>query len=358
METKDLIARDIDSLYRKLYISSNSKKELYSRDFSSISILNQMINGIQLDNPFPINKRRLLSEEILNSFEKLYSISLGAIKGYQKMDFKLFEGMDTNLSMSDKKDLLRGFLEYLGSPFLELYRELVNSNRVLFVDEEGIEGEAICLPTLNSYYLCISNYYNQDLVDIETIVHELSHIYSLKFLSNYRNPKYNLIYNFYGETIPLLVELLYYYYLLEHHSFEEIIRRHRNQQDANMLYHYKTIYYLYHVLGMDNISFSCDNVNYVIDGNIHLDHFEGEYYQFGEEYKRGDLTSFNYAVSNIKAHELCSQILNGKEPIKAINEHLISTQYDGIFSKEKITPSNMLEGVHKRNRELRRLYKL
>ena len=62
--------------------------------------------------------------------------------------------------MSDKKDLLRGFLEYLGSPFLELYRELVNSNRVLFVDEEGIEGEAICLPTLNSYYLCISNYYN------------------------------------------------------------------------------------------------------------------------------------------------------------------------------------------------------
>ena len=104
METKDLIARDIDSLYRKLYISSNSKKELYSRDFSSISILNQMINGIQLDNPFPINRSRLLSEEILNGFEKLYSISLGAIKGYQKMDFKLFEGMDTNLSMSDKKD--------------------------------------------------------------------------------------------------------------------------------------------------------------------------------------------------------------------------------------------------------------
>lgn len=103
MEIKELIARDIDSLYRKLYITSKSKKELYSRDFSSIAVLNQMINGTQLDNPFPINRSHLLSEEILNNFDKLYGISLAAIKGYQKMDFKLFRGMDTNLSMSDKK---------------------------------------------------------------------------------------------------------------------------------------------------------------------------------------------------------------------------------------------------------------
>lgn len=357
MEIRDLIKRDIDALYRKMYISSKSKKELYSRDFSSIAVLNQMINGVLLDNPFPINKSRLLSEDILNNFDKLYDISLNAIIGYQKMDFKIFKGMDTNLSMKDKKYLLREFLEYLGEPFIELYRNLVGENRILFVDDDSIVGEAICLPTLDSYYLCISNYFYQDLVDIETIAHELSHIYSLKFLSKYRSPKYNIIYNFYCETIPLLVELLYYYYLLDHHMFESIIRKHRNELDAIMLYHYKTIYYLYHVLEMDDISFVCDNVNYSIKGDVHLGGFDGEYYQFGEEHKSGDLTSFNYAVSNIKAHELCEQILNGEEPIKVINEFLMTTQYEGLFQSEKIDPHNMLESVRKRNKELRQLYK-
>lgn len=357
MEIRDLIQRDIDRLYKNVYISSKTKKELYSRDFSSIAILNQMINGYSLDNPFPINKSHLLSEDILNNFDKLYSISLKSIKGYQEMNFKLFDGMDTNLSLKDKKYILKGFLDYLGAPFIELYKDLIRDNRILFVDDDSIAGEAICLSTLDSYYLCISNYFYKDLVDIETIAHELSHIYSLKFLSKYRNPKYNIIYNFYGETIPLLVELLYYYYLLDHHMFERIIRRHRNELDAMMLYHYKTIYYLYHVLEMDNISFECDNINFSIEGDVHLEGFEGEYYQFGEEHKKGDLTSFNYAVSNIKAHELCEQVLNGKAPIKVINDFLMTLQYEGLFASDEMNPHKMLESVKIRNRELKQLYK-
>ena len=358
MEISELIEKDLNRLYKKVNRLGKVKTELYYKDFSTLSELSEMIYGKCLDNPFPFKKNYGLDLRGVLNNDKLYNLVYKCIKGYQNMNFKIFTKVGINLSPNEKEDLIRGFLEYLGTPFFDLYKSLRNDNRIFFVDKSQIYGESFCLPTLDSYYLCVSNKDVDDLDIIITIAHELAHIYSYRFLVNYRHSDYSLTNFLYRESLSLAFELLFYYYMLEHHIFPEIVRVNRNTIDTYILNLYKEIYYFFTAWGMDDTSIAFDGLQYTIEVDINIDDFKGKDYQFDNDYKNGDLENISYVVGNIRAHELCDSLLNTKDKIKVINEFLMTFQYEIIFQSEKLNPQIMLDGVRKRNRELRQIYKI
>lgn len=329
MELKEVVNLDflkLDSSYRSASLSQRKRLEFDKLVFNDISNVSGL--GVELR----VNYKNLpfsLIYYIESKLEELDSISTSAIQAFKDVDFKCFHvDKYKKLSLKSKKEILGEFYRYFNSKYARIYNQMLDDNRIFSSGFDGNAGLAFPLPAIGSYYLGVALGEQNDLEALETIIHELSHIYSYMFLSNYRhNAIYNLNNSLYTETLPLYAELSFYDFLIRNRFFDTDMEFMRNNEDYLNLFWYKTIKYITTVGVRPNTQLYSNDVEYTMTGDIHLDIDEGiPFFRFPDEMAKGDLVNFKYAISLLEAYNMLEQERAGEKPEKISNEFLIKMQ--------------------------------
>lgn len=91
-------------------------------------------------------------------------------------------------------------------------------------------------PSIDRYYIAITEDQINDIFDLETLVHELLHIYIDIFAHNYNwHLNLNLMKGFYYEAPSLYGELSLFEYMKKNNIYSEEMRKHRNIIDYFLL---------------------------------------------------------------------------------------------------------------------------
>lgn len=324
---------DIEELSKRYLTASKSIKRRIINDFEYADSLAERLDiKLQIPNykvsykDFGLYMNQV--DECLMDFEGMADVIIGMFK---EMDFYSFYQISHEyMSKHDQELLMSEFLDYFLKDLFSIYQSLIKDDRVIIGDLGSNLGESFFLNQINSHYIVLSPNNKSGYIMLETIIHELCHIYSAIFMKNYRySGQYNLDNGFFGETISLYSELSLYEFLKKKCAIGVGGDLQRNLVDYYILTYFKTIKYLCEMAKRVDTSFRSNNVEYWVDGNNRLivDNDTGMY-SYPEFYSNGSLLDVRYALSTIEAFNLLERERNGENPKKIINEFLISCQND------------------------------
>lgn len=357
---------------RLIYIKKLLEQEKIGRGKSMLRRLAYDIDSFNslvclLDNhdlemeSIPEKKDNYFMYKVMNNLDYLEQIADCIIDFYKDIDFYYYQNRpDLKLSSKEKKEIFSDFLKQFSNDAYLVYKDLYNEKRIFFSDLGNELGESFILSELDEYFIALSGDNNNDLLEIETYIHELMHVYSHKFLKNYSwNHSKNTLNGFYLETIPLFSEIAFYNWLESVGFSKNDLLFHINLNDFVNLRFYKTIKYLSQISLRDDAFVVCDNINYKVYGNNDLDIDQGiPFYGYSESYKSGGLNNFQYGMGLIDAYSLLERKINGEDTSKLINEYLLTLQnpfkfYSDIMRGYDVT--FMRDTVLKHNSELKEL---
>lgn len=286
---------------------------------------------------YPVPQKELFPYKIQQNFDYLDEIAKTVIGIYKSINFYYYkrEGK-VYLSPQDKKDIMREFLEYFCPAARDLYKEIYDNGKVFITNLDGNMGESYILQNIDDYYLAIDQKDLGDILELETYIHELMHIYSHHFLHNYTwNSAKNTFNGFYLETIPMYSELEFYRFLKEKGIFGDNLHFHRNVIDYNILTYFKGMHYLSEMdFRVDN-EIICDNCNYKVSGNNILKEDEGvPFFEYQDWYKEGCVNEFCYGMGIIDAYDILNQNDDGKSSDRLIRKYLLSLQNPNKFDED------------------------
>lgn len=319
---KKLSSLSSTMLYRMSYDIDNYNSLVEDLGFDELRIISPNVN----------RKVLYLGDKAMLYLDTFEDIADTVIDMYKDMNYVLFRNKGySKLSGKDQEDILKDFLSSFCPDVYDIYKELIRNNHMFKCDMEGRLGEAFLLPENNLYFFGLNKNIRNDLEKIETIIHELMHIYGQKFLSNYRwNSAENVFNGFYSEAISLYSELRFYEYMVSNHICSEAMHLHANYSDYFSLVNYKTIKYLAMMSKKSDAFILYNGYYYQVEGNNTLDIDKGiPLYQYPEHYSQGDFSSFIYAISMMDAYDLLRRYFDGDKNI--INNYLISLQNENKF---------------------------
>lgn len=363
MEIPERISRDSEVLTRLYNSSSKSMKKriLYDFDFLK-SIAEELDTKIYTPNYKIVYDESLFMYQIEKYIDDLEVLAEIVIDLYKKIDFYFYNRFSyIDFSKKDMEDLLKEFFQGFSPEMLFIYNEMLENNRIDFTEMHGSAGESFFLNNISSYYVLFNDGVKSKLLFLETIIHELCHIYSNKFLKNYRyNGLKNLQEGFFGETISLYSELSFYEFLVSKGFSKIDLALHRNVLDYLILTYFKTINYVAKVSARTDIEMLTDNVNYRAIGNNRLDIEEiGSIYEYTPYFYNGNLQDFRYGPSTIEAFHLLKLEEKGISPSRIINSYLIGFQNDNMmddFLESELDLGYMFKKINERNQVLRKVY--
>lgn len=362
----------------KLLIMYNrASKSMKERILYDISFYNHLVTLFGLENKLFILNREIISDEkLLNpsvslasrGIEELeyFSTIADEVLGVYKSEGVIGIGTDANpfLSPQDQKDILREFFNWFCPKLEEIYQDLIDKGRIIEVDTSAsIFGFSILAPVSGEYILGKDRGCKTSLSWIETCVHELMHIYSAKFLMNYRFSGFeNMLSGFFSETISMLAELELYRFYTERHICYDAANLHAHINDLMYLRNYKSMKYLSILNNRDDayMNVSPDGYGYIVWGNIDVN-IPGEEPLYGNYKNYDDISveEFIYAMSLIDAYNLEERIVNGEKNV--INNYLIDFQWSDKLEERKQKALNldyMRHSIRKHQEGVNRIYRL
>ena len=205
--------------------------------------------------------------------------------------------------------------------------------------------------------MVINDDYVNDIYLMETVIHELVHVYSNMFLCDYRFKGLdNLNNGFFGETLSLYAELSFYEFLVKKNIFGDDLLFHRNLIDFSILKYFKTINYIAKISVRENTTIITDNSDYEVKGkSILLVDKNKPFFEYSRDYKKGNLLDFRYAMSSIDAFKLLERELSGEDTKRMINDYLLGFQVEDqmeIFLSQYHSLDFMYNSIDKRIKEL------
>lgn len=230
------------------------------------------------------------------------------------------------LTFKEKSEILKDFLKWFCPSAYDIYKDLCAKNHAFYADLDKDYGIAFILQESDEYFLGINKYCDSDLLEIETYIHEIMHVYVHKFLRNYTwKSVENTFDGFYLETISMLSELELYRFFKENHMYPDSIEFHANFNDYINLSNYKCMKYLAVMAEREDAILNIDNLSYrVLGNNIINSNDDDPLYRFGMDYSTGLINSFCYGMSLLDAYKLQKSILDKDKNV--INNYLISLQ--------------------------------
>lgn len=363
MEIPERLSKESELLTRMYNASSKSMKKRIEYDFDYLKDIAETLDtkiyvpnyDLKIDDS--IFMRQV--EYYIDDLEYLAEIIINLFK---YIDFYYYERLSyIDFSKKDLEDLLSEFLEYFSKDLFNIYKELLSDGRIDFSVLNQASGESFFLNHIDSYYMIFNPKVKSKLFLLETIIHELCHIYSNRFLKNYRyNATKNIQEGFFGETVSLYSEMSLYEFLKRKNINNDGLNFNRNCVDYLILHYFKTINYIAKVSVRDDIELFTDNVIYRAVGNNSLDIEEaGSIYEYTDRFYNGYLQDFRYAVSTIDAFSLLQREESGEDVGRMINSYLISFQNDRMmdeFLEREHDVGYMFSKIKDRNMESRKKY--
>lgn len=305
----------------------------------------------------------LFMNQVIDYIYELEQIAEYVIEMYKRMGFYNYQrSCFRTLSKENAETILKEFLEYFFRDLLKLYEDLVKNNRVDIADLGPNAGESYLFNMLKSYYILINgNYYNH-LFLLETIIHELMHIYSNMFLQNYRHyGLQNLNNGFFGEALSMYAELSLFEFLKRRKLFGEELLLHRNMLDFAILRYFKTINYVAKMYERADTDFYSDNSSYRITGKIGLQQDQGvPFFEYpSADYAKGNLLDFKYALGGIEAFNFLRREQAGEDIKRMIDTYLLGFQFEDQMDKyleEYHDLDFMYANINERTQELKKRY--
>ena len=362
---KKELEKELLHLERLVMGSSQTEYNRYRNDISNLQTMYKDYFGEYprvLTKSYPAKGVDLLNI-VFNYRDALFNLGESLIETYKQSEF-CYYGRDlyAKLSTDDYIDLLSEFLNYFNRDMAIIYNDIYDNNRLLAFQDEGIYGISYLLPNIDKYYIGIDDVNTKsDITIMETIVHELAHVYTAKFLSNYQyKGMNNLLDGLFTEVISLYSELSFYNFLLHKWEFRDSALYHRNSTDAELLSEYKGMRYLVKALIAQeqgqNVSVQTDGFKVWVEGEFDYDPDKDvPFYRNYKTIKEGTLSSILYSAGIVKAYELYERELSGEKPRDIINEYLISLQGDNLedeFLSNPIDLSFMKREMSERNKIL------
>ena len=355
---------DVEKLNRRYVLSSKSIKRRIVNDYEYAYELAEQLD-IKLDIPkykVEINDSTLFSNQVAEYIFDMESIADVVIGMFKSMDFYNFKRLGNyRISKKETEELMKSFLDYFLSDLYYIYLDLLKDDRVYITDLGTNLGESFFLNSLHSYYMSLSENNKNPILMMETIIHELVHIYSFIFLSNYRYKGIdNLNNGFFGETLSLYSELSLYEFLKGTHVFGDGLELQRNSVDFNLLCYFKTVKYLAEMMKRPGAVPTTNNCDYEIFGDNLLDIEPADtIYYYHPSYSKGSILDCRYAMSSIDAFKLLEREKNGEDPGKLMREYLIDFQDEaqmGKFLDSYIDLDFMYHTIEDRNMSLKKRF--
>lgn len=308
---------------------SQARKVVY--DFSFLSMLIETA-GVKKLYPSVDFKSLDDGENIVytmeDNLEQIERLANRVLKMFKKMDFYCyFNSGYTSLSVKDKTDILYSFLDEFLPELLKMYKKMYEDNHIFLSDLGDNLGQSYVLQAIDSYYVAINVNQENDLNNLETIVHELLHVYSMHFLRNYDWKKTQRLLNgLSSETIPLYGELAFFDYLVRNNILKEDAYFHRNLLDYNILEFFKIIKFFCYFARKDKDNFHFPGgLTYEYKGEGKLSLFEGiPFMNFdNSSLRKSELVNFAYGIGSVEAYNLFRIEKNGLTPKEIIDSFLI-----------------------------------
>lgn len=333
-------------LTQKLQVSSLSKKRRIAYDLGTIYSVYEMF-GVRKNLPNYsqyLNGTSLTNETFKNvdSFSSIAKSIINVKEVSSYYNYRLFP-YD---KISDKdNNIIKEFFNYFLPKLSNIFRELYNDDRILFVSNLTTAGFAIPLIELDKYFIAISSDDNYGLETFTTLIHELLHVYSLKFLKNYRfSVTRNLIDGLFCEAVSLYGELSFLVFLLNKHILSEEALILLNLFDNILFDTANSVNLFSKIIDSPNIYIKFDNTKY-------------ELYDLGTSEEentlcKGDFVDFSYIVGFVEAYNLLYKELNGANIEKSINSFLLELDDPYLFEKkycDGVDLSFMQSEITKRN---------
>lgn len=333
-----LAEKELFNLFQKLerefYSASKSKQQKLIYDAAFYEEL-RSINGTdkyELHNLKSHIKYNYFANLIIENREAFEKMADRVIDIFKDMNFYCYLRRSyKNIKKEEKEDILKNFLNSFIPELFDIYKDLVKYGRIFLASLKGAWGETFLFPSIDRYYIAITEDQINDIFDLETLVHELLHIYADVFAHNYNwHLNLNFMEGFYYETPSLYGELSLFEYMKKNNIYPEEMRKHRNIIDYFLLSYFKTIKYICVKLDSPDVTINLEDLNYKINGNALLDIDAGvPFFQYHEDImKIGSLQDFIYGVSSFESYKLLERERKGEDIKKSINDFILSLDDD------------------------------
>lgn len=288
-----------------------------------------------------------------------------AVQAYKDAGFSyLRKNSKKTFSNLEGQTMAKDFLSKFCPECLDFYDEMWDKNNFLvakeMVNSEQADGLAFMMPKLDEYRLFIESGQITTVDLLDALIHEFIHLYSVKFLTDYRwEAKHNLKHGYFLEAPTIFTEFCLYDYLCKHGYGDEIVLE-ANGNDYVHLHSIRDMVYLDEMRKRGNkIEFRTDPIT--IDGedtdceiNRGIKDFE-----FIKGKNQVENCFLEYSISTLAAYQMLEQYRAGDRPSKVLHELLLKQQYsrdiDSVLSKDYNYDfiKNEVEG---RMKVLKRLY--
>lgn len=283
------------------------------------------------------------------------------LKQYAEMNFFYDQTIpNIHLSLQDRNDLISDFLQSYCKPAYDIYKKLVDGKRFFLFEQEYIKGESFIFTEIKDAFISLNPKLLEDDIDImETIIHEIMHVFTQWTLANYKSSSNLNTYNgFFLESVTMHSELAFADYLKGVIPDRPRIL-HDNMNDFIRLASFKHIRYFYQMFKREDVSLKFDAVDYQFTGNTHLANETGNrFLGYPDDYKKGSFSSFIYAFSLIDAYLIREKEKNGDE--SALMDYIISLQNENKLDEDferGYCLDFMFDTIKHNQEELLKLYK-
>ena len=367
-ELKEKLEKELLQLERKMMGASQSVYARYINDAYYLADLYKYYFG---EDPHILtkdyrSKTANILDLIYNNRKEFFDLDQKLIDTYKEAGFYYF-GRDAYDKISDDEfiELLGEFLNYFNVDIARIYNDIQTKRQFLDYDEKDIYGVSYLLPSLNNYYIGVgATTIRSDMMILETVIHELAHVYTAQFLKNYNyKGMENLLGGLFSETISLYSELSFTNFLANKWKYQTSVLYHRNTVDAELLSEYKCARYMTKALleqsHNPNISVCSNGFNTWVEGEFEYDPDKDiPFFRSTDSIKKGTTSSILYSVGIVDAYKLLDLELHVAEPKEIINDYLISLQNENAneeFIQQVFDLSFMKKDIAERNEKLLKL---
>lgn len=319
-------------------ISSKSKRKLLGDDYSFLDNL-----FISLGFPSPEYPKMYCNvicpyvSLLVNNIEELGTLSSEYIELLKQANYYCYMRMpNIKISRKEQDEIITEFFIHHLKEGLKIYNELKDSGHIFCIEcpEEALDGMAIPLQSIDEYFIeLFYNGYNS-ILRMESVIHEVIHIYCAKFLKDYPSSAYQKFINgLFPETPNMLFEIMFYHFLKDHHIYFDEALLHRNYIDGFNLKCLKVINYLNEISKSHEIFISASEYQ-VYGKNRRFTKDKGiPFFQYHtENFVSGETKDTQYGIGIISGTELYYQTLLQEDVKRVVDTFLINQQHANDYS--------------------------